>query len=91
MGWDTERPGGYAQRGLRCRTISESIGGLLATGNVAEVFEWGSRAVKICQSAAAKLTVFREAGNHAGVDALGLPVPAVWVVQQISGRWGNRL
>jgi Ser/Thr protein kinase RdoA (MazF antagonist) len=68
--------------------MSERIGRLLAAGNVAEVFEWGSRVVKLYRSAGAKQTVFREAGNHAAAEALGLPVPAVWSVQQISGRWG---
>ena len=68
--------------------MSEGIGRLLAAGNVAEVFEWGSRVVKLYRSEAAKPTVFREAGNHAAVEALGLPVPAVWSVQQINGRWG---
>jgi aminoglycoside phosphotransferase (APT) family kinase protein len=68
--------------------MSEGIGRLLAAGNVAEVFEWGSRVVKLYRSAGAKPTVFREAGNHSAVEALGLPVPAVWSVQQISGRWG---
>jgi aminoglycoside phosphotransferase (APT) family kinase protein len=68
--------------------MSESIGRLVAGGNVAEVFEWGPRVVKLYRSAAAKPTVFREAGNHAAVEALGLPVPAIWAVQQINGRWG---
>jgi Ser/Thr protein kinase RdoA (MazF antagonist) len=69
--------------------MSESIGRLLAAGNMAEVFEWGSRVVKLYLSVrSGKPTVFREAGNHAVVEALGLPVPAVWSVQQISGRWG---
>jgi Ser/Thr protein kinase RdoA (MazF antagonist) len=68
--------------------MSERIGRLLAAGNVAEVFEWGSRVVKLYRSAAAKQTVFREAGNHAAVEALGLPVPAIRSVQQIAGRWG---
>jgi len=69
--------------------MSESIGRLLAAGNMAEVFEWGSRVVKLYLSVrSGKPTVFREAGNHAAVEALGLPVPAVWSVQQISGRWG---
>jgi hypothetical protein len=68
--------------------MSESIGRLLAAGNVAEVFEWGPRVVKLYRSAGAKPTVFREAGNHAAVEALGLPVPAIWGVQQIGGRWG---
>src|ERR1700736_2009488 len=65
---------------LRCWTMSERIGRLLAAGNVAEVFEWGSRVVKLYRSAAAKQTAFREAGNHAAVEALGLPVPAIWSV-----------
>ena len=26
--------------------------------------------------------------NHAAVESLGLPVPTVWSVQQIDGRWG---
>jgi len=68
--------------------MSEGIGRLLAAGNVAEVFEWGSRVVKLYRSAGAKQTVFREAGNHSAVEALGLPVPAIWGVHQISGRWG---
>ena len=68
--------------------MSERIGRLLAAGNVAEVFEWSSRVVKLYRSAAAKPTVFREAGNHSAVEALGLPVPAIWGVQQINGRWG---
>jgi Ser/Thr protein kinase RdoA (MazF antagonist) len=68
--------------------MSESIGRLLAAGNVAEVFEWGSRVIKLYRSAAAKPTVFREAGNQAAVEALGLPVPAIRSVQQIGGRWG---
>jgi hypothetical protein len=32
--------------------------------------------------------IFREAAINAAVEALGLPVPAVWSVQQIDGRWG---
>jgi aminoglycoside phosphotransferase (APT) family kinase protein len=48
----------------------------------------GSHVVKLYRSAAAKPAVFREAGNHAAAEALGLPVPAVWSVQQINDRWG---
>ena len=68
--------------------IGETVGRLVAAGNVAEVFEWGSRVVKLYRSAAAKPTVFREAAIHAAVEALGLPVPAVWSVQEIDDRWG---
>src|SRR5215475_13064419 len=68
--------------------MSERIGRLLAAGNVAEVFEWDPRVVKLYRSAVAKQAAYREAANHAAVEALGLPVPAVWSVQQINGRWG---
>jgi aminoglycoside phosphotransferase (APT) family kinase protein len=68
--------------------MGETIGGLLAAGNMAEVFEWGSRVVKLYRSAARKSTAFREAAIHAAVEAMGLPVPAVWGVQEVAGRWG---
>jgi aminoglycoside phosphotransferase (APT) family kinase protein len=68
--------------------MSETIGPLVAAGNVAEVFEWGSRIIKAYRSPAAKQAAFREAANHAVVEALGLPVPKVWGVHQIGGRWG---
>jgi hypothetical protein len=51
-------------------------------------FEWGSRVVKLCRSAGSKRLTFREAAIHAAVECLGLPVPTVWSVQQIDGRWG---
>ena len=68
--------------------MSESIGRLLAAGNVAEVFDWDSRIVKLNRSAARKPMVLREATIHAAVEVMGLPVPAVWGVQQAAGRWG---
>jgi hypothetical protein len=68
--------------------MSETMGRLVTTGQGAEVFEWGSRVVKLYRSAAAKNTAFREAAIHAAVEALGLPVPTVWSVQQIDRRWG---
>ena len=68
--------------------MNETVGPLVAAGNVAEVFEWGSRVVKLYRPARAKQAAFREAANHAAVELLGLPVPAVWSVQQIGGRWG---
>lgn len=63
-------------------------GRLLATGNVAEVFEWGDLVLKLYKSSAAKPTAFREAALHAAVETLGLPVPSVWGVKQVEGRWG---
>jgi hypothetical protein len=68
--------------------MSETMGRLVAIGQRAEVFEWGSRVVKLYRPAAAKNTAFREAAIHAAVEALGLPVPTVWSVQQIDRRWG---
>jgi tRNA A-37 threonylcarbamoyl transferase component Bud32 len=68
--------------------MNERIGRLLAAGQVAEVFERGSRVLKLYKSTAAKPAAFREAGVHAAVEALGLPVPKVWSVEQIAGRWG---
>jgi hypothetical protein len=68
--------------------MSETIGRLLAVGTVAEVFECGSRVLKLYRSAVRKPTAFREAAIHATVEAMGLPVPAVWGVQEVGGRWG---
>jgi Ser/Thr protein kinase RdoA (MazF antagonist) len=68
--------------------MSKTLGRLLAAGQRAEVFEWGARAVKLYRYAAAKQTAFREAAIHAAVEAMGLPVPTVWSVQQIADRWG---
>jgi hypothetical protein len=63
-------------------------GRLLATGNVAEVFEWDSRVLKLYKSPEAKPAAFREAAIHAAVEALRLPVPSVWGLQQVGSRWG---
>jgi len=63
-------------------------GRLLATGNVAEVFESGDRVLKLYKSPAAKAVAFREAGIHAAVEALGLPVPSIRGVEQVEERWG---
>ena len=68
--------------------MGEAIGRLLAAGNVAEVFECGPHVVKLYKSPAAKPVAFREAAIHAAVSAMGLPVPAVWGVWSIEGRWG---
>lgn len=68
--------------------MTETIGRLLAAGNVAEVFEWGSRVVKLYRSPARKPTAFREAAIHAAVETMALPVPAVWGVREVGGRWG---
>src|ERR1700730_5256576 len=66
---------------------AEIMGHLLAAGQRAEVFEWGSRVIKLHRSTTAKQVMSREAAIHASVEALGLPVPTVWSVQQVGGRW----
>ena len=50
--------------------------GRLASGrpNVAKVFEWGSRVVKLYKPTAAKPAAFREASIDAAVEATGLPI-----------------
>jgi tRNA A-37 threonylcarbamoyl transferase component Bud32 len=68
--------------------MRETMGRLIAAGNVAEVFEWGPSAVKLYRSPAAKQVAFREAAIHAAVETLGLPVPAVRGLRQIGNRWG---
>jgi Phosphotransferase enzyme family len=68
--------------------MSETFGRLLAAGNVAEIVEWGSRVVKLYRSSARKPTAFREAAIHAAVEAMALPVPAVWGMLEVGGRWG---
>ena len=65
-----------------------ALGRSLATGNTAEIFEWGSRVMKLYKSRAAKSATFREAPTSAAVEALGLPVPKVWSVHDVGGRWG---
>jgi hypothetical protein len=64
----------------RWQTMNETLGRLLAVGNVAEIFEWGSCALKLYKSAEAKPAAFREAAIHAAAETLGLPVPKVWSV-----------
>jgi hypothetical protein len=68
--------------------MNEALGRLLAVGNVAEVFEYGPRVVKLYKAEAAKPVAFREASTHAAVEALGLPVPKLWGVQTFGDRWG---
>jgi len=68
--------------------MEEALGRSLATGNTAEIFEWGSRVMKLYKSPAAKRAAFHEAATSAAVEALGLPVPKVWEVHEVGGRWG---
>jgi Phosphotransferase enzyme family len=68
--------------------MEEKLGRLLATGNTAEIFEWGSRVMKVYKSSAAKRAAFLEAAKSTAVETLGLPVPRVWGVHEVGGQWG---
>jgi hypothetical protein len=65
-----------------------ALGGLLGSGEQAEVFEYGAMAVKLYKSTAPKRAAFHEAAKMALVESLGLPVPAMQAVQRIGDRWG---
>lgn len=68
--------------------MNETIGPRIAAGNVAEIFEFGARVAKIYKATAAKPAAFREAAIHSAAEAIGLPVPRIWSVQQFGDRWG---
>lgn len=68
--------------------MSESTKRLIASGNVAEVFARGARVLKLYKSAEEKAAAFREAALHAAVEAMGLPVPRLWGLEQVGDRWG---
>jgi hypothetical protein len=68
--------------------MEEALGRSLAAGNTAEIFEWGHRVMKLYKSPAAKRAAFHEAATSAAVEALGLPVPRVWNMHEVGGRWG---
>src|SRR5215469_11882806 len=57
------------------RTMSETLGRLLAAGQRAEVFEWGSRVVKIYGSTGLKQVVFRERRSMRPWRPWGFPFP----------------
>jgi hypothetical protein len=68
--------------------MEEALGRSLAAGNTAEIFEWGLRVMKLYKSPTAKRAAFHEAATSAAVESLGLPVPRVWDVREVGGRWG---
>ena len=55
--------------------MNERIARWLEVGDVAEIFECGSRVVKLYKSTAAKPVAFRKVAIQAAVEASGLPVP----------------
>ena len=64
------------------------LGRPLGSGKEAQVFEYGSKAVKLYPSGGRKEAAFREAAILAGLEGTGLPVPAVWEVWRIDQRPG---
>jgi aminoglycoside phosphotransferase (APT) family kinase protein len=68
--------------------MEEALGRSLAAGNTAEIFEWGPRVMKLYKSPVAKRAAFHEAATSVAVESLGLPVPRVWGVHEVGGRWG---
>lgn len=66
--------------------MEDTLGRCLATGNTAEIFEWGSKVLKLYKSPTAKQAAFQEAATSAAVEALGLPIPKVWGVHELTGR-----
>ena len=65
-----------------------TIGRLLGSGNVAEVFEWGADVIKLYRAGWGKEQAFREAATLALLEGGVLPVPDVHGVLQVDGRWG---
>jgi aminoglycoside phosphotransferase (APT) family kinase protein len=64
------------------------LGRLLGSGKEAQIFEYGSRVVKLYPAGGRKEAAFREAAILAGLEGAGLPVPVVWGVRWIDQRWG---
>ena len=65
-----------------------TIGALLGSGQVAEVFEWGEAVIKLYRPGRGKAQAFAEAANLARLEGRGLPIPRVHSVLQENGRWG---
>jgi aminoglycoside phosphotransferase (APT) family kinase protein len=73
----------------RAKTMNDiALGHLLGSGKEAEVFECGTRVVKLYKATAPKRSAFREAAILALVEPFGLPAPSVYGVLQIGDRWG---
>ena len=65
-----------------------TIGHLVGSGRIAEVFEYGDQVVKLYRDPAARSPAFIEAAILAIVSDHGLPTPAVHEVGHYAGRWG---
>lgn len=65
-----------------------TIGELIGTGRVAEVYLYGDNALKLYRAGQGKRSAFAEAAQLALVEQLGVPAPRVLAVGQYDGRWG---
>ena len=68
--------------------MPEPLGRLLGSGNVAEVFAYGSHALKLYRTGTSKASPFREAANLAVIESLGISAPRVLELIEHGGRWG---
>ncbi len=64
------------------------LGRLLGIGKEAEVFEWGTKVVKLYKAHIPKHSAFREATALALIEADGFPAPQAFGVQRFGDRWG---
>ena len=68
---------------LRYSATEEALGRLLATGNTAEVFERGSRVMKLLEITRGTIRSIARGG-----DGRSCGGSRVWNVRDIGGRWG---
>lgn len=68
--------------------MNRTIGHLVGTGRIAEVFEYGDAVVKLYRDPSSRTAAFAEAATLAVVAEHGLPTPQVYEVSHYVGRWG---
>lgn len=68
--------------------MNQTIGPLVGSGRVAEVFEYGEAVVKLYRDPNARSDAFIEAATLAIVADHGLPTPRVFEAGHYVGRWG---
>lgn len=68
--------------------MSQTIGRLIGSGSVADVHEYGTRAIKLYRPGIGSEPAFREAATLAALADKGLPVPRVYAAAEFEGRWG---
>lgn len=68
--------------------MHQQRGKLIGSGKEAEVYDFGDRVLKLYRAGPRKGSAFREAAILAAIEALDLPAPRVFGVEQFDGRWG---